>query len=620
MAPLWAGAASGTASAAAAPRPLARAAYSSRRVQPSPPSVRQTREPSAYQRRILAFVETGRGHGVVSATAGAGKTSTLVMVAKSLPPGVRSCFLAFGAEAARELARRLPADVPAMTVHKLGRRTLLGGLARGCAGLRGVDRSKYGRIIQGLVSQDDFYRGLDAAALRECRGHLAALVRLARLDLVEPSDEERLADLVDRHGLVRPAAVPSTPGALRAAFAKTLTEVLTEGVKEALKQGIIDFTDMLWVPVSQHIDPPRFDFVCVDEAQDYSVLALEFTRRLVDERSGGRLLFVGDPRQGIYGFAGADPQALARIARETGASVFPLSVTYRCPRSHVDLARLLAPEIEPGPGAGVGRVFWISDQVLEYWALEGDLMLCRANAPLVGACLRLIRAGKRAFVRGRDLGEQLEALARRALPDGSIPPDGRLERFAAAEEKRLRGLLAGRPHLHAVLAERRDLLDSLRFLAHDARSDGPGGLDTLLERISRIFEPSGKSIVLSTVHRAKGQEAERVHILYPELMPAPYARTAQAVGGESCVQFVALTRARRDLIFVSATPISHPGRDQPGRGGRDESEPGSGHVRGTNPAGRRDPAPRHALDAVGQGPGPWREVLEQARKVAQRRR
>ena len=33
-------------------------------------------------------------------------------------------------------------------------------------------------------------------------------------------------------------------------------------------------------------------------------------------------------------------------------------------------------------------------------------------------------------------------------------------------------------------------------------------------------------------------------------MPAEYARTKEAIRGEACIQFVALTRAKRDLIFV----------------------------------------------------------------------
>jgi superfamily I DNA/RNA helicase len=41
----------------------------------------------------------------------------------------------------------------------------------------------------------------------------------------------------------------------------------------------------------------KFDFVCVNEAQDLSPLQLAFVLKLV--RKTGRLLFVGDRRQAI---------------------------------------------------------------------------------------------------------------------------------------------------------------------------------------------------------------------------------------------------------------------------------------------------------------------------------
>lgn len=63
------------------------------------------------------------------------------------------------------------------------------------------------------------------------------------------------------------------------------------------------------------------------------------------------------------------------------------------------------------------------------------------------------------------------------------------------------------------------------------------------------------------MHGAKGREADRVFVLYPELMPAVYARTPEAAIGEACVQFVALTRAKKDLIFVEEAAA-------PTRGGR----------------------------------------------------
>ena len=101
--------------------------------------------------------------------------------------------------------------------------------------------------------------------------------------------------------------------------------------------GDYDFTDMVYLPVRLGLRPPEYAFVCIDEAQDLSRLNLELIMRLIGV--GARALFVGDPYQAIYAFAGADARSLERIVERTGATRLPLSVSFRCPVRHVVLAR-----------------------------------------------------------------------------------------------------------------------------------------------------------------------------------------------------------------------------------------------------------------------------------------
>ena len=547
---------------------------------------------SRYQERIIEFVRSGEGHGVVKATAGAGKTSTLLAVAAQLDPATKACFLAFGRDAAAELARKLPDRVAAMTVHSLGRSTLARALGTRRKRLGAVDRWKYRRLLRAAFEELPAGSRPGPAGLAECEEYLTGLLGLARLHLVAAGDDDALGELALRH-----AIVPPEPELLPLAH-RLFWRVLERGVAQALDQGICDFTDMLYLPVTQGMQPVRFDFVCVDEAQDYSAAALAFTRQLVDTAADGRLLFVGDPRQSIYGFAGADALAMERIVTETNATVLPLSITYRCPRSHVELARLLAPEIEAGPTAGEGRVFWIHDRVLERWAREGDMIICRANAPLVKTCLLLARAGLRAHVRGRDLERQLLDLCSRALEGGSSDLIARLDAYEARERARAQRS-AGSAAL-PVIEARRDLYDCLRHLLLRPGAGVTSSPAGLRELIATTFAQQERSVVLSTIHRAKGLEADRIILLYPELMPAPYARTSHSLLGEAAVQFVALTRARCDLVFVSESPPRSPGSD-------------------TRPAPDNGTDGLSPDDRVGQGPGVWREVMELARVLARNR-
>ena len=191
-------------------------------------------------------------------------------------------------------------------------------------------------------------------------------------------------------------------------------------------------------------------------------LALELTLRLA--AAGARLVFVGDPRQSIFGFAGADPEAMERISRRLSAQVMPLSVTYRCPRLHVELAQELAPEIEAAPGAPSGSVQLIDEAELDSWVKPGDLVLCRLNAPLIAVCLRLVRLGLPAYVRGADLKERLQRLAAEVFRTGLTDSSNRLGGTCVSASA-----MPGRKRRNPAAATAR-LKDETACLGHCARN------------------------------------------------------------------------------------------------------------------------------------------------------
>lgn len=263
--------------------------------------------------------------------------------------------------------------------------------------------------------------------------------------------------------------------------------------------------------------------------------------------------YVGDERQSIYGFAGADADAIGRIVERSQATMLPLPVCYRCPKTHVRLARQIAPEIEWAPDAPEGRVDWIEDRHLAKWLRQGDLVLCRYNAPLVRWCLEMLRQGQRATVRGRELGEEILRIAKAAVRRGRANPAGlatHIEALLAEEIGRIRA--QGHDlEMRARLEEaRRDLYAAARAVIEDGLQRGLKTYAELERHTLALFDAEQNPIVFSTVHRAKGDEADRVFILHSEAMMAAYAKTPAAVAGEECVQFVALTRARRHLVFV----------------------------------------------------------------------
>jgi DNA helicase-2/ATP-dependent DNA helicase PcrA len=493
--------------------------------------------PSPQQQAILAHLNRSSGHLVIHATAGAGKTTTLVQIALSQPPGTRSLFLAFARDAAAELQTRLGESARARTVHSLGREILSRELlARRNAPLRKPDPGKYRQLVRTLLRQlAPELQGADH------EHYLTDLCNLVRLSLTDPADASALADIAAAHDLWPPLPAVTT------SLHRLVPAIITKGIELGL-QGMVDFTDMVYLPSACQLALPAFDLVCVDEAQDYSPAALELTLRLAEH--GARLVFVGDPRQTIFGFAGASSAAMEQITERTHASVLPLAVSYRCPRLHVELASRIAPEMKAAPGAPAGSVTVIGDAELEKWVQRSDLVLCRLNAPLLAACLRVARLGLPCMIRGVDLAARLLLLSEKAL--GGKPKDfeRQLLRYGRAEEARLARQLPGRGEAAPLQARLHDELACLGHLCRDLATRNELAHNTLVRRIESIFSEQSDSVIFSTIHRAKGQEADRVLLLYPELLPAPYARSSEALRAEACIQFVALTRARKDLVLV----------------------------------------------------------------------
>ncbi len=102
---------------------------------------------------------------------------------------------------------------------------------------------------------------------------------------------------------------------------------------------------VLWLPHLWNLQPSKCDWVAVDEAQDVSPAQLDLILKM--RGRGGRMIWVGDKNQAIFGFAGALSDSIDRIIEATHAIVLPLSICYRCPVSHIKLAQEVVPSIEP---------------------------------------------------------------------------------------------------------------------------------------------------------------------------------------------------------------------------------------------------------------------------------
>lgn len=499
--------------------------------------------PSVYQSAIYDFHKSGSGHGMVDAVAGSGKTTTLVECANQLNfrDIYGSAFCAFNKHIATELGSRLPSGMTVRTIHAYGLQSLRNRYQPEHS--EWVDGNKYKKLARLYWKQ----RGLDPWRDQNLVTSLCDVLRMSMLTLTPLTGPDAVEILCDAYDITLSQGM--TYGMLQDA-ALTLMEWGIHGTEDGQYRGAaetIDFNDMIFLPVHLGLPMTQYERLYVDEAQDLSACQRELLFKMA--RPDARMLFVGDPYQSIYAFAGADSSSYQRIRERLGGADLPLSICYRCPSSHLNLAREIVPHIEARPGAPAGIIANADYHNLHTILEAGDMIISRTTAPLVTLCFELLAMGVPAKVRGRDIGESLLRIA-----DSVSKTQGfrfawlgqSLEDYHEIQMLRLRA----KPDTEMQIQSLNDRVDTLLALWSRAISQNITEMEGFRYFVERLFSDEYAVITLCTVHRAKGLENERIFLLNPHLMPFPKATRPQDVSQEMNLKYVALTRAKSDLYFI----------------------------------------------------------------------
>lgn len=503
--------------------------------------------PSAQQQAIFDWFERGSGNLVVRARAGTGKTTTILR-AIDYAPEDDIILCAFNKRIQEELDNRLRnPKAHAQTLHSLGFQYIRENWGR----VRVADRSDRVDALAEAVcpfGSPDYLRRMVARLLNKTR----ELVPLATS--VEP-----IIDCAIEFDLLPEPWSDITPQAL----ARLVLQAMDLAAKECPHDTGIDYPDMVFLPLRNNWLHPTHDLVVADEAQDLTMPQLEIARRVCS----GRLVLVGDDRQGIYRFRGADAGSLDRLKAETAAHELGLTTTYRCPSRIVEKAQHYVPDYQAAPSAPLGIIEHVDTlEELCQMALPGDFILSRKNAPLMGIALRLLREGIPARVQGKDIGAGLKSIVRR-LATGhaahSLPEFlSKLRNWEQTQVARLQAM-GKEDRIEALY----DKGDTLRALAQDARS-----VEALVQRIDSLFADYSRKpqVVCSTVHKAKGLESRRVFVLRSTLHPKlpcacghyhkfdckrcgclHFTANASRRLEEDNIAYVAITRAKENLTWVT---------------------------------------------------------------------
>lgn len=548
--------------------------------------------PTEEQQQIYVFVREGSGHGIIDAVAGAGKTTTIIESAAHVPPSSQALFCAFNKSISLEIEKRFQQKgmyrVTVRTIHALGLHLLTSDAAFG-------DRPQ--------IKERKYHTLLNTAEIKEAlEPHYRELLKINNLDpdnrFVKQDSyaargfiykvNERLLDinqkfrstlcgegLDDFLSMVMHFGIFDATEAKKQDFAKEVEayyachKILLQAGNELSKGSrIIDFTDMIYLPYHWNLEARnKYDFLFIDECQDLSKAQLAVAVKYAHREA--RVLAVGDPFQSIYGFAGADIRSFARIKERTQAKELPLTLCFRCPQQMITLARERRSDIrgnkeEPGVLQTIR-----ADQVREL-ARANDLVICRFKAPLFIKVFEFVEHDIKVRIdhdEARELIRELKMLFKQpelnavfaTLPGGfedlKLEAERRRKYIIQKEAQRITDSAERETYIRD---EERYLRKRLAFLHKKSIkwADTCHSVDDILHLLMDYITAREDAIKLSTIHRAKGLEENRVFVL--DFHELPYKRMDAKeweFQQELNLRYVAVTRAKEELFLVQSVNV-----------------------------------------------------------------
>lgn len=504
-------------------------------------------EPSEYQQKFFEWIEHGVGNAVIEATAGSGKTFSAVASMKLIPRDQKCLFLAFNKSIADELNGKLNGrpNCTARTTHSLGFLMLKRNLGSDIE----LDEYKYRKYVKEHVGELTTTTGeiKTRQQVHQYIDNITMLINYSRFNLAQSEDE--INEIADKYSI--PVSFDEC----------VVTKKCLEWGKEHTE--LVDYTDMIWLPVELSLKPIglTYDWVYVDESQDLSKCSTQLLLKCI--KRGGRFVAIGDFYQSINAFAGSSEEAFNFLKDYPNTTTFELPISYRCPKNIVRYANVFSPRMlarEDAPDGIIITNAHIKD------IKEGDMVLCRTKEPLVKLYVKLLRKNVNCYIKGQDIGanliKELEKLNTEELNPKLDKNGVFVEMYdnLFTERNRLmqtRGLDYDDATLSMFIMDKYDMINTLLVLGEKCKTK-----EKLIEHIKNIFHENKDGVCLSTIHKAKGLEADNVYILCNSSMPSRLAVHKWEQVQEKNLMFVAYTRAKQMMGFISEKEIKPSGSSQ----------------------------------------------------------
>jgi superfamily I DNA/RNA helicase len=498
---------------------------------------------SEQQVAVLDWVRNEMGSLNLKARAGCGKTTTLIEVAKEAKGDI--IFLAYNKSISEEIGAKLSKagirNAKAQTLHAAG----YGAWSRVAPGLK-PEPKKVEMIVKGFsATKGDF---CDKNLVAICK--MVSLAKQAAFNVEEPTPDEHWTLIAEHYGVDEYGDDDRMEEIIKYA-----RKALQKSVE--MDMAMIDFEDMIYAPLIHDVKMRQYDWILLDEAQDTNKARRLLAVRMMKPR--GRLIAVGDDRQAIYGFTGADSEAMNLIKKTLQSAELPLTVTYRCPKAIVAEANKLVDDIKAHETApeGTVRAISVKDQDGKPWFMTEkseakDVILCRNTKPLIDQAHLFIRNHIGCRVEGRDIGEGLITLANHwKTADTLSKLYDKLGDYKAREVKKWTN--KGQETKAQAIA---DKVETLQVIIEELMNQGKSTIPDLVMFVRSLFgdTKTGEApnvITLSTIHKSKGREWDRVYLLDRDgTLPSKYAKQDWQKVQEANLEYVAVTRAKKELVDI----------------------------------------------------------------------
>jgi DNA helicase-2/ATP-dependent DNA helicase PcrA len=337
------------------------------------------------------------------------------------------------------------------------------------------------------------------------------------------------------------------------------------------KEGYVDFTDLLQQVALGRGEVPKYDVVIIDEAQDLTTLQWAVVDRFY--ANAATVYVVGDDDQTVYSFLGAD---VNRFLTWPNDAIRVLDYSHRLPKNLLAYSQLLAKQIKVRQDkrvTGQNREGKIYNDIcmlekLTYNSRPSELYLTRNTYMQRKVSNLLISQGIPFKGRYSPFTDYPINYGARVFEGIRIVHEWRDRQMEKREWQRLKRTL--RKPLVDLIEDKysgaREIhgqpVPPLRQIFKGEDFDSSGWWSMLFPSLSAKLESSYKlaiknfgiercvnpSLEISTIHGAKGKEADRVYVC--SALTDKLHRSIETKDDEHRLFYVAVTRAREELFII----------------------------------------------------------------------